>query len=147
MFFEEMDNRNPRERVDSNLLRQIMNDQNGGHDYRSRHVSMTRSGRNIAEAGGDKTGCGCGRRGDEHHDDERYGDEHHGDDKYDWKDQDAGRRTWGLCGYPLGSVYAPLQEWRGIYDLETGLDRGTIFRELDKPWYGSGGTRGGYCRG
>ena len=34
----------------------------------------------------------------------------------------------GLVGYPLASVYAPLQSFEDIYDFETGLSRGTIFR-------------------
>ena len=46
---------------------------------------------------------------------------------------------WGLAGYPLASVYAPLQEWRDAYDEETALSRGTLFRELDKPFLGAGG--------
>ena len=33
-------------------------------------------------------------------------------------------KTWGLKGYPLASVYSPLQEWSEIYDLETALKRG-----------------------
>ena len=51
--------------------------------------------------------------------------------------------SWGLRGYPLASVYSPLQEWREIYDIENGLKRGTIFKELDLPFYGDG--RGGSC--
>ncbi len=50
-----------------------------------------------------------------------------------------GARTWGLAGYPLAGVYAPLQEWRDAYDEETALARGTLFRELDKPFLGAGG--------
>lgn len=48
------------------------------------------------------------------------------------------RSTWGLSGYPLASVYAPLQEWRELYDEEKGLARGTMFAELDKPFLGKG---------
>ncbi len=46
--------------------------------------------------------------------------------------------SWGLVGYPLASVYAPLQEWRELYDEEKGLARGTLFAELDKPFLGKG---------
>ena len=42
--------------------------------------------------------------------------------------------TFGLVGYPLASVYAPLQNFAEIYDCETGLTRGTIFAELDLPF-------------
>ena len=53
----------------------------------------------------------------------------------------AQSRSWGLEGYPLGSVYAPLQNWQEIYDNETGFDRGTIFKELDLPFLS--GDKGG----
>lgn len=33
----------------------------------------------------------------------------------------------------LAMVYAPIQEWREIYDLTAALDRGTLFGELDLP--------------
>ena len=32
--------------------------------------------------------------------------------------------------------YVPWQEWDNIYDMETALCRGTIFKDLDKPWKG-----------
>lgn len=44
--------------------------------------------------------------------------------------------TWGLHGYPLASVYAPLQEWRDAYGEEEALSRGTLFCELYKPFLG-----------
>ena len=34
----------------------------------------------------------------------------------------------------LSMVYSPFQVWQNLYDEETGLARGTIFKELDKPW-------------
>ena len=37
---------------------------------------------------------------------------------------------------PLAMVYAPVQEWRELYDNETGHARGTIFKELDFPFWG-----------
>lgn len=42
-------------------------------------------------------------------------------------------------GAPLAMVYAPLQEWRGIYDCEKAICQGTLFAELDKPLEGRGG--------
>ncbi len=54
------------------------------------------------------------------------------------KEEAPATRTWGLAGYPLASVYAPLQEWRELYDEEKGLARGTLFAELDKPFLGRG---------
>ena len=41
------------------------------------------------------------------------------------------------CGArPLAMVYSPVQEWRDLYDSETGHERGTIFKELDFPFLG-----------
>ncbi len=51
----------------------------------------------------------------------------------------ASASKWGLVGYPLASVYAPLQEWRDTYDEEMALQHGTLFHELDKPFLGAGG--------
>ena len=52
----------------------------------------------------------------------------------------------GLRGYPLASVYSPLQNFEDIYDLETGLTRGTIFQRLDLPFI-CDGMSGGVARG
>lgn len=37
---------------------------------------------------------------------------------------------------PLAMVYAPVQEWRDLYETELGHDRGTLFKELDFPFLG-----------
>ncbi len=37
---------------------------------------------------------------------------------------------------PLAMAYVPMQRWRLLYEADVGLDRGTIFRELDKPFIG-----------
>ena len=49
---------------------------------------------------------------------------------------------WGLRDHPLAMVYSPIQEWRDLYDLETGFCRGTIFTELDLPFVGCKGCGG-----
>ncbi|MCL2047947.1 MAG: spore coat associated protein CotJA [Defluviitaleaceae bacterium] len=36
----------------------------------------------------------------------------------------------------IGMAYVPPQIWRDIYDADYGFMRGTIFSELDKPWFG-----------
>ncbi len=54
--------------------------------------------------------------------------------------------TFGLPGYPLASVYAPLQDFDEIYDCEKGHNRGTIFPALDLPFI-CGGMNGGIGRG
>ena len=49
---------------------------------------------------------------------------------------DGGRNEWGLKGYPLASVYAPMQEFDNLYELDKGFVAGTIFSELDLPFMG-----------
>lgn len=52
----------------------------------------------------------------------------------------------GLVGKPLGSVYAPLQEFHELYEPQKAISRGTIFAELDLPFEGKT-VKGGGCRG
>ena len=57
-------------------------------------------------------------------------------------------KSWGLSSdYPLASVYAPLQKFDNLYDLDTALDHGTAFIELDLPFMGDMRSKGGCCRG
>ncbi len=35
----------------------------------------------------------------------------------------------------LAMVYSPYQSWQDIYEPQKGLCRGTIFAQLDKPWF------------
>ena len=37
---------------------------------------------------------------------------------------------------PVGMAYVPMQRWEKIYDSSQALERGTIFKALDKPFYG-----------
>ncbi|MDD7216535.1 MAG: spore coat associated protein CotJA [Anaerovoracaceae bacterium] len=49
-----------------------------------------------------------------------------------------------LGSLPLASAYVPFQQWKTTYSLDTGLERGTIFPELDLPFEGymrKGGMR------
>ncbi len=39
--------------------------------------------------------------------------------------------------YSLAMVYSPNQEWQNLYCEEEGMMAGTIFKELDKPFYGA----------
>ena len=52
---------------------------------------------------------------------------------------------WGLHDYPLASVFAPLQEFRNLYDRDTALKHGTIFSELHLPFMGESVKGGGCC--
>ena len=42
-----------------------------------------------------------------------------------------------LLGMSLAMVYSPCQEFTGLYAPEEALCRGTIFMELEKPFYGA----------
>lgn len=44
--------------------------------------------------------------------------------------------------YPVAMAYVPWQRWGTLYDPEKGLECGTIFPDLNKPFLG---VRGG-CR-
>ena len=50
-----------------------------------------------------------------------------------WGHEGCGADSWGLGEYPPAMVYAPCQTFRGLYDPETALSRGTLFTELDLP--------------
>lgn len=52
---------------------------------------------------------------------------------------------YGLTDRPAGSVYAPLQDFDGIYEPDKALARGTLFSSLDLPLAASRG--GGSCHG
>ena len=39
----------------------------------------------------------------------------------------------------VAMAYVPYQQFNTVYAAEKGLDSGTIFPELDKPFYGSRG--------
>ncbi len=36
----------------------------------------------------------------------------------------------------LAMAYVPIQQWGDLYDIDVGLQRGTIFAQLDKPFLG-----------
>lgn len=121
---------NAREQVDNSLLRQILENSNRADDD-----------------------CGCERDSDtrsaqccERHSHNACGSDGCG--------SSCRESSWGLVGYPLASVYAPLQEFDELFDLDTALEKGTIFKQLDLPFLGSkqgsscgcsvcGGTRNG----
>ena len=41
---------------------------------------------------------------------------------------------------PIAMVYMPMQEWRNVYAPCDALTAGTIFAELDLPFFGRGGA-------
>lgn len=40
-----------------------------------------------------------------------------------------------LCSCALGIATVPCQQWNGTYDTEKALKRGTVFPELDLPFF------------
>ena len=48
-----------------------------------------------------------------------------------------------LEGMPLAMAYVPWQKWQNIYDAEKGFCNGTIFQELNLPFFGVGGCQNG----
>lgn len=52
----------------------------------------------------------------------------------------------GLIDKPLGSVYAPIQVFEGLYEPKKAISRGTIFAALDLPFEGKT-IKGASCRG
>lgn len=60
----------------------------------------------------------------------------------------SGEQTPQYCIPPdlfsLAMAYVPTQPWEEIYEADIGLERGTIFRQLDFPWLA--GEQGGAHR-
>lgn len=54
---------------------------------------------------------------------------------------DCGCNCDPLSGLPLAMAYVPWQEWNSVYEIEKGLQCGTIFKELNKPFRGTGGCQ------
>lgn len=51
-----------------------------------------------------------------------------------------------LRRFPLAMVYSPHQEWQKLYEPEEAMSRGTLFSELDYPWYPTACDRSCGCR-
>ncbi len=157
MRFNSNDSRTPSERIDGELLRRLI-EQNNAMPGAAR--GPRRNGRGVSEDGpsmpwpsaGDRgesgmparnesgnggngsggngsgscgcgCGCSCGNNGN--------GMNGNGDDTV----------SWGLYGYPLAMVYAPVQCFGELYEPDKGLSQGTIFRQLNLPFTGKGGCR------
>lgn len=55
---------------------------------------------------------------------------------YEWKGFFVISGNEQLDNLPLAMAYVPMQKWRNIYEADVGLDRGTMFCELDLPFLG-----------
>ena len=56
-----------------------------------------------------------------------------------------GQQNNDKCNIPkakcsLAMAYVPFQQWGQIYEPERALDAGTLFPDLDKPFYGKKGS-------
>lgn len=51
-------------------------------------------------------------------------------------DGDSSLNNDPLKGMPLGIGYVPWQQWGRTYNYCEGLSKGTIFPDLDLPFYG-----------
>lgn len=52
---------------------------------------------------------------------------------------DSGEKN-SLVSPSLGMAYVPMQQFKDLYDTDYALQAGTIFQELDLPFYGTGGV-------
>ena len=159
MYMDENDVRSPRDRVDGELLRRLLEESHADGRVRSNSGGVTRgcdgslrtnpscSGRSgdyhvmprreNAAVGNENNGCGCG-----------CGEHTHSgcnDPREIGNTYPCGEN--GVHERALAMVYAPVQHWRNAYDPKTALSRGTLFRELDMPFHGKSSAKGGNCRG
>lgn len=108
----------PRDRLDESLLTRVA-------EQRRSSCRGNNQARNI------ERGCGCNQASEAYERENSCSCEH---DNYNNDEFD----------YSLAMVYSPHQEWQNIYCEEEGLAAGTIFKELDKPFYGPK-CHGGNC--
>lgn len=98
--------------------------------------------------GGREGGCGCGGAQNARRETDGRMEDGCGCEGAPVPCRDAeGRRRWGLEEHPLAMVYAPVQNFCGLYDEVTALSRGTVFGELDLPFLVGDCKKGGGCRG
>lgn len=48
----------------------------------------------------------------------------------------GGAGSFGIKGGIPAAVYVAIEDFDEIYDLDTAFQRGTLFHDLDKPFYG-----------
>lgn len=52
------------------------------------------------------------------------------------------RRDCDFNNMPVAMAYVPWQYFNTVYEVDKALQHGTIFPELNKPWYGKRGVTG-----
>ncbi len=111
----------PRERIGDDMLRRMLAGELTGNGIKRNMEEDTRRGGQMngqEELSSERGRC---RRGDEM----------------------SASGSFGLEGYPLCMVYAPLQSFGNLYEPEDALKRGTLFREMDLPFMGESIAKGG----
>ena len=106
MYLDDNDMRTPRDRVNEKYLRELLRE--------------TERDSRTTVRDGNRRGC-CEK--------ERFG----GDDAVPILTQNSCPMK-NDCS--LAMVYAPDHHWRNLYDKDDGWRRGTIFKELDLPFFG-----------
>lgn len=46
------------------------------------------------------------------------------------------KQSENIQNFPIAMAYVPWQKWKKVYNDDVGLERGTIFPELDLPFMG-----------
>jgi len=100
------DYRTPRERVDEDLLRRLLLE-DGADDGEARPTAAIPVGRTEGCCGAREKTC----------------------------EKEVRRKSYICADVPLAMVYSPYQTFSALYDPEDGLSRGTVFAELEKPFY------------
>lgn len=60
----------------------------------------------------------------------------------DYNAEEYSRRVNEFDNKPLGMAYVPWQRWNGAYNANQGIEAGTIFPDLELPFYGERGACG-----
>ena len=163
MYMDENDVRNPRERADGELLRRLLAEERE-HHHGCMAVPYRGGGHPSRGCDGSPRGCvGIGYDGScrgeiqPRNENALNGDLSHGchcghTNACGSVSGEIGNRypcgENGVTERSLAMVYAPIQYWRDAYEPEMALKRGTLFRELDMPFYGKKRSgEGGNCYG
>ena len=152
MYMDENGARAPHEHADGELLRRLLEENRGCRegamrrpqpwdgmrgDRRGDSCPLPRAEQAGGEQGNADCGCGC--------------DQSHSHACGEMQNEIGNPYPCGPNGVTersLAMVYAPIQPWRNVYEPQIALSRGTMFRELDMPFYGDRkSAKGGNCRG
>lgn len=116
-------NHNMGRNTNCNMNRNMVGNTNHNMNRNSMNCGMNRNtnNRNMGEhrMGKDmmqnKPGCGCSKK------------------------EGCDRGTEPVDRMAPGMAFVPWQKWEDVYCMEKGLERGTIFEQLDKPFLGGRG--------